>query len=206
MREKTIANSILGGFELYTSIVWVGKHVCQAFGWVEWAQGLNSAMTLIQTPLVNWDSIFGIAFCVFSVFLIVLNFDFLLTVGLIIQDRKPQWNAIDKNIIHYIAGSSIYGTTFNYENRFVMAAECFLQAIQSGKLKVSARKRGEVIQTFPKAKDFKNLEFMMRNSGPNSGYAIYAFSAVTKNDKKIVYESIVCDWRQVRKIWPPKSG
>ena len=206
MRDKTITNSVLGGLDIFTGGIWLGKHICQALGWVEWAQGLNSAMSIFQTSSVNWDSVFLAGSCVLSVSLIVVNFEFLVSLWIVIHNwRKQKWDATDKNIINYIVGHSHYGTTFNYENRFDMAAARFFEAVRSGKLKTLVRKPGQTVSIKVKPKDFEGLTFT-KNFAPTMGYGTPSFYAVTKKDKNIVYESILCDWRRVRKIWPPKDS
>lgn len=207
MTNRRIVNGILGGLDFGAATMFFGKFICRMFGWIEWAQGLDSAMSIFQSSwiTINWTTVFGGAFCVFSGVLIAINFDFLASLWIVISYHRTRiWDATDKNIVSYIYDGSMYGATFPDERRLEMATACFLEAVQSGRLRVAARKSGEVTQSFPEKWDFDGLEFVVTNQGPSHGYQSTSFSAVSKTDKRIVFESIMCDWRQIKKIWPEK--
>lgn len=201
MANKTTVNAALIAVDSFGFVMLIIKWLSRA----EFLQGLGGLVPLFHYQAINWASVYLLTCCLSTSFLVALNIDFLSALWFLFSHhRKRTWDAADKNIIAYIYDGSLYGTTFPYERRVEMATSCFLEALRSGQIKAAARKAGRVTQTFPSKWDFEDLEFVFKTNGPPGGYQTTIFYAANTATKKITFESIMCDWRQIKKKWPEK--
>jgi|GEM_PF-2741555 hypothetical protein len=207
MANKNVAlTSLFLGVDVFSfgnlllmAIRWIGR--------IEWLQGLPAVIPLFEYQSINWPGVYLLAVCISTSALVYMHGDFLFLCCLaIIRKVHKDYHATDIEIVNYIASSSIYGATFQPERRLEGACRCFLEMLRNGKLAAMVRQAGYASVVRVKPKDFRNIDYNIKTVSPPHGYIQIKSSIIDLTTESEIYEIILCDWRQVKKIWPPKAA
>lgn len=208
MRDKNVTSAILGGLDLYMAFVWLGKHLFQAIGWVEWAQGLGAVMAVIPGISLNWDAVYGFAFAGLTGALVGVNIDRIQGWRRNRAIRKHRtWNMLAEAAIKYIADDSYYGMNLDKDDRYKDAATSFWAHAQKHWLKTALRKKSEGALVYLTKRHFSRASIDIKY-GANSYEGtepkkVKVFLDVGKDGIE-EYDAIYCDWYEVKQIWNPK--